>query len=126
MSHKPPPVKIPAEFRKDPETEKYISDLTEAVRLLWMGNEKHVGFYGTDHVTQGAALTATVTSLTHTAPSTPDYAIADLTQDSPTAPFGFTTKDEGNTVLKVIANLQARVNELEARLDSSTGVGLIT
>lgn len=30
--------------------------------------------------------------------------------------FGFATKDEGNSVLKVVANLQTRVNELETKL----------
>lgn len=54
--------------------------------------------------------TAALTTITHTAPGTPDYAIQNLTQ---TTPFGFVTADEGNSVLKVIANLQARVTELE-------------
>ena len=62
---------------------------------------------------QGAALTAQLTTLTYTAPGTPDYAIQDLIQP---AGYGFVTKDEGNTVLKVIANLQTRVSELETRL----------
>ena len=82
-----------------------------------------VGFYGTVPVTIGAALTGTLTSITHTAPGTPDYAIQDLTN---VAPYGFVTQDEGNTVLSVIANLQTRVNQLEARLGSATGVGLFT
>ena len=60
-------------------------------------------------------LTTQLTSITHTAPGTPDYAIQDLTQ---TTPFGFVTKDEGNTVLKVIANLQTRISELEGQLKS--------
>lgn len=69
--------------------------------------------------TQGAALTAQDTAITHTAPGTPDYAIQALTQ---TSPFGFVTADEGHTVLKVIANLQARLAEVEARLEA---VGLV-
>ncbi len=64
---------------------------------------------------QGAALTAQSTTITHTAPGTPDYAIQNLTQ---TTPFGFVTADEGNTVLAVIANLQARLAEVEARLEA--------
>jgi hypothetical protein len=72
---------------------------------------------------RGAALTAQLTTITNTAPGTPDYAIADLTN---TLPYGFVSKDEGNTVLAVIANLQTRVAELEARLGSSTGHGLFT
>jgi hypothetical protein len=77
------------------------------------------GFYGKTPVAQGAALTAQLTSITSTAPGTPDYAIQDLTQ---TTPFGFATKDEGNSVLAVIANLQARLAQVEARLET---VGLI-
>jgi len=56
------------------------------------------------------SLTAALTAVTHSAPGTPDYAIADPTQ---TTPYGFTTSDEMLTVLSVIANLQARVLELE-------------
>lgn len=79
-----------------------------------------VGFYGSAGATKGAALTAQLTSITHTAPGTPDYAIQDLTNSSA---YGFASKDEGNTVLSVIANLQARLAQVEARLE---GVGLIT
>ena len=32
--------------------------------------------------------------------------------------IGFATKDEGNTVLSVIANLQTRVEELETKLQA--------
>jgi hypothetical protein len=77
------------------------------------------GFYGTTPVVQGAALTTQLTSITSTAPGTADFAIQDLTQSTP---FGFVTKDEGNTVLAVIANLQARLAQVEARLET---VGLI-
>jgi hypothetical protein len=73
------------------------------------------GFYGTTPVAKGAALTTALTSITATAPGTPDYAIANLTS---TTPFGFASADEGQTVLTVIANLQARVNQLETRLQA--------
>jgi hypothetical protein len=63
--------------------------------------------------TQQTALTAQLTTLTHTAPSTPDYAIQALTNSTP---YGFVTADEGHSVLAVIANLQARVSELETKL----------
>lgn len=72
---------------------------------------------------RGSALTAQLTTITHTAASSADYAIQDLTNSSG---FGFVTKDEGNTVLAVIANLQTRVAQLEARLGSSSGHGLFT
>jgi len=58
-------------------------------------------------------LTDELTTITHTAPSSPDYAIQDLVTEGA---YGFASKDEGNTVLKVIANLQTRVNELETKL----------
>lgn len=64
-------------------------------------------------VTPQSELTDELTAITHTAASSADYAIQDLVQNTG---FGFATKDEGNTVLAVIANLQARVNGLETKL----------
>ncbi len=55
---------------------------------------------------------AALTTITHTAPGTPDYAIANITSSTP---FGFSTQDEGNTILSVIKNLQVRVLDLEQR-----------
>lgn len=72
------------------------------------------------YTAKGAALTAQLTTITSTAPGTPDYAIQDLVN---TSAYGFVTKDEGNTVLSVIANLQARVAQLESRLQA---LGLIS
>ena len=72
-----------------------------------------VGFFGTAPVAQQTGMTDELTTITHTAPTTPDYAIQDLTNSGG---FGFATQDEGNTVLSVIANLQARTNELETVL----------
>ena len=69
--------------------------------------------------TQGAALTTQLTTITHTAPGTPDYALQDLVQNTG---FGFVTADEGNTTLSVIKNLQTRLAEVEARLE---GVGIV-
>ena len=63
--------------------------------------------------TKSSTQTAALTAITATAPVTPDYAIQSLTS---TTPFGFVTADEGNTVLSVVANLQARVAQLESRL----------
>lgn len=59
--------------------------------------------------------TAALTDITFTTPGTPEYTIQDLTD---TGGFGFATKDEGNTVLSVIKNLQDRVSELETRLEN--------
>lgn len=62
-----------------------------------------------------AALTAQLTTVTCTAPGTPDYALQDLVQNTG---FGFATKDEGNSALKALANLQVRLAEVEARLEA--------
>lgn len=56
------------------------------------------------------AITGAETTLSASAPGTADYVIQDLTTSSP---YGFVSSDEAQTVLQVIANLQARVNELE-------------
>ena len=69
------------------------------------------------------ALTAALTSITHTAPGTPDYAIQDLVEEGGAGNWGFATQDEGNTVLKVILNLQTRVNELETKLKALNLLG---
>lgn len=85
-----------------------------------MPNTKPIGVAYADQLLDGArfvpevaANTAALTTLTFTAPGTPDYALQDLTD---TGGFGFKTKDEGNTTLAVIANLQARVTQLETKL----------
>lgn len=79
----------------------------------------NIGFFGVAPTTRQTELTDELTTITHTAPGTPDYAVQDLTS---TGGFGFVTADEGNTVLSVIANLQTRVNELETKL---TAYGLL-
>lgn len=87
--------------------------------VLGGSTSEKVGFYGTTPVVQGAALTAQLTTITHTAAGTPDYAIQNLTTSTP---YGFVSADEGNTVLAVIANLQARLAQVEARMES---IGMI-
>ena len=90
------------------------TSLVESLRLE--GNK--LGFYGVTTVVQPTALTSQDTSLTHTAPGTPDFAIQDLIDSGVGSAFGFATKDEGNTVLQVILNLQTRVAELETKLQA--------
>ena len=72
-----------------------------------------MGFFGATAVVKPSALTTGLTQITHTEPGTPDYAIQNMTNASP---YGFVTQDEANSVLKVIKNLQARVDELEDKL----------
>ena len=85
-----------------------------------MPNTKPIGVAYADPLLDGArfvpevaANTAALTTITFTAPGTPDYAVQDLTDNGG---FGFATKDEGNSVLAVVANLQARVAQLESKL----------
>ena len=87
-----------------------------------MPNTKPIGVAYADQLLDGArfvpevaANTTALTDITFTAPGSPDYAIQDLTNSSP---FGFVTKDEGNTVLSVVKNLQDRVSELESKLQT--------
>jgi hypothetical protein len=77
----------------------------------YVSSTKHVVSIKPSRV--GALEVAPLTAITHTAPGTPDYAIQDLINSNA---FGFVTKDEGNSVLSVIKNLQQRVLDLEARV----------
>ena len=99
---------------------KELSDKGPDGTRLGQSSADLVGFYGATPVDKPAALTAQLTTITHTAPGTPDYAIQNLTT---TTPYGFVTADEGNSVLSVVANLQARLAEVEARLEE---LGLVT
>lgn len=87
---------------------------TTGTKIGTATNQK-IGFFNATPVVQPAEITDELTTITHTAPGTADYAIQSLTDSNG---FGFVTADEGNTVLSVIANLQTRVNELESRLVS--------
>lgn len=98
-----------------------LADATDVVLDTTTGSKigtattQKLGLWGATPVTQPTALTATETTITHTAPSVADYAIAALTTSTP---YGFASQDEGHTVLQVVANLQTRVNELESKLQA--------
>jgi len=79
--------------------------------VRYVSSTKHVVSIQPTNV--GALEIAPLTTITHTSPGTPDYAVQNLTTSTP---YGFVTQDEGNTVLSVIKNLQQRVLDLEARL----------
>lgn len=98
----------------------YDTAARECLRLEANGSAAMLGFFGVNAVVRPTALTTQLTSITHSAPGTPDYALQDLVQNTG---FGFVTKDEGNTVLSVILNLQTRVSELETKLKA---LGLLT
>ena len=79
-----------------------------------VANKLIVGTSETGVTTQAAA-TGALTNLTHTAPGTADYAIQDLVQP---AGYGFVSKDEGNTVLKVVQANKVRIAEIIAALQA--------
>lgn len=97
-------------------------DTAERDCIQWeaSGTVPMVGFLGTAPIVKPAALTTQLTTITHTAPGTPDYAIQNLTN---AGGFGFVTADEGNTLLSVVANLQTRMAQFESRVQS---LGLLT
>ncbi len=97
----PPPVRIPSKIANDPELREFFFNLTRDVYLLWAKLRQ-------------LESTAALTTITHTAPGTPDYAIQNLSAGG----FGFVTADEGNTVLSVVKNLQTRVSEIESHFGS--------
>jgi len=98
----------------------YDTDIREGLRIEASGTVPMLGFFGVAAVVRPTALTAQLTTLTYTAPGTPDYAIQSLTN---TSGYGFVTADEGATVLSVIKNLQDRVAQLETKLQA---LGLLT
>lgn len=85
-------------------TAVYIGTISQFVSATKVGVEINPS--------RSVGVAAALTEITHTAPGTPDYAVQDLINSSA---YGFVTKDEGNTVMSVIKNLQQRVAALEAR-----------
>jgi hypothetical protein len=80
----------------------------------------YAGFYNTTPVAKPAAITAAVTTVTHTAPAADDYAIS-----SPVTSGGymFANANEFNSAMKALANAQTRIADLYSRIQS---LGLIT
>lgn len=84
------------------------------------GTVVKLGFYATAPVVKPTALTTQLTTITFTAPGTPDYALQDVTNITP---YGFADAEEARTFISVVKNLQSRVAELETKLQS---LGLLT
>jgi len=97
----------------------YADVAREAIRFEGDGTRTMLGFFGATAVAKPTALTAGLTSISASAPGTPDYAISDPT----TSGYGFTTSDEFLTLMSVISNLQTRISQLETKLQS---LGLIS
>jgi hypothetical protein len=100
------------------DAKNIVLDTTTGTQIGTAASQK-LGFFGATPVVQQTELTDELTTITFTAPVTPDYALQDLVD---TGGFGFKTKDEGNSVLAVVANLQTRTKELEDKLKA---LGLI-
>ena len=73
-----------------------------------------VGFHGAGAVVQASAPTAAETTITN-AGTASDYLIQALTASSP---YGFVTQAEGETVVEVVLNNQARINEIVTALQA--------
>ena len=99
----------------------------EGLRVRADGSAPALAFYGGTPRTRAAAMTAQLTTITHTVPATPDYNIQDFIDvaGDGSQGYAFTSRDEANSLLAVIANLQTRVQELENALNATTGVNLI-
>jgi hypothetical protein len=82
--------------------------------ILGQDSSEKISFWGTTPCDQPAALTAQLGTITCTAAGTTDYAIQVLVTGE--SNFGFTTVSEAHTFLAVIANLQARMVELDTKL----------
>ena len=78
-----------------------------------------LGLWGATPVEQPAPLTSQLTTILQSGIFTPDYTIQAVTN---TSPFGFVTADEAETFISVVRNLQVRIAELEARLQSYGGL----
>ena len=78
----------------------------------------NIGFFATAVTGQATALTSALTQITHTGPTTPDYAIATPVSSGAGATWGFSTQDEFETIMAVVLNLQTRVDELESKLQA--------
>ena len=83
---------------------------TNAIRA----NTTGLGFFNTTPVAQPAALTAAETTITN-AGTASDYAIQAMTNSSP---WGFANQAEGETLVEVVLNIQARQNEIETKLQA--------
>jgi hypothetical protein len=88
--------------------------------LVELSGTDSIGLFGATPVNQAAAMTTALTDVSFTAPGTPDY-----TSAFSSGGWGWTSQDKARTFASVVRNLQDRVNELEAMLDSSTGIGIV-
>ena len=110
------------------QSDTYIRDVnvvlgTATGTQIGTGATQKLAFFGATPKVQGAALTPQVSTLVQAGFTVEDLNIQPLT--SAGSAFGFANKNEGETVIRAVVNLQTRFAELEARLNATTGNGLI-
>jgi hypothetical protein len=100
----------------------YDTAVRECIRISGDGSAAAIGLFGAAPVKQSNAMTGQLTTVTFSAPITPDYAItvSYCTYGALTT-WGCSTQNEMKTLLSVVANLQVRVNELEIMLSAGAG-----
>jgi hypothetical protein len=81
-------------------------------RVFTVANDNKLSAISTSPMVNTALTTITVTALT----GTNDFVITDTTN---TSPWGFANKNELDTLIRVVKNLQDRVNELATKLTTS-------
>lgn len=99
------------------DAKNFVFNTTTGTKI-GTGTTQKIGFFNKTPIVQPAALTTQLTTLTCSAPGTPDYAIADPVAGG----FGFVTLDEALSLIKVIANLQTRFSELETNVIKALGL----
>ncbi len=99
------------------DAKNFVFNTTTGTKIGTSTTQK-LAFYNKTPIVQPAALTTQLTTLTCSAPGTPDYAIADPVASG----FGFVTLDEALSLIKVIANLQTRFSELETNVIKALGL----
>jgi hypothetical protein len=94
---------------------QYLSDKGSDGTVLGRSATDKIAFHGSTPVVQASAPTTAETTITN-AGTASDYAIQALTSSTP---FGFVTQAEGETVVEVVLNNQARINEIVTALQNA-------
>lgn len=115
-----------ADFRVNGDTYSLIETDSSADAVYLAKNAAaKLSFFAATPIARVTALTGGLTVITHTAPGTPDYAIQDFVDVALGAGWAFANHDEANSVLKALANVQTRLDELEDKLGHTAGYGLL-
>ena len=97
----------------------------EGFRVRGTGTEPAIAFYGGTPRVRAAALTAQLTTVTCTAPTTPDYAMDFVDVIGDGSGWAFTSLDKARSFAALMANVQTRLQQLENALNAANGVNLV-